>query len=66
MDSKIIFRLFFIIIFFTSTQLNAIEFKGKFIQGHYIIGITDPFTVIIIDKKKNQSFKRWIFCIWNR
>ena len=52
MDSKIIFRLFFFIIFFTSTHLNAIEFKGKFLQGHYIVGITDPSAEIIIDKKQ--------------
>ena len=52
MDCKIISRLFLIIIVFTTTQLNAIEFKGKFIQGHYIIGITDPTSEIIIDKKK--------------
>ena len=51
MDSKIIFRLFFVAIIFTTTQLNAIEFKGKFLQGHYIIGITDPSAKIIIDKK---------------
>jgi len=51
MDSKIISRLFLIIIIFTTTQLNAIEFKGKFLQGHYIIGITDPSAKIIIDKK---------------
>ena len=51
MDSKIIFRLFFLAIFFTTTQLNAIEFRGKFLQGHYIIGITDPSAKIIIDKK---------------
>ena len=52
MDCKIISRLFLIIIIFTTTQLNAIEFKGKFLQGHYIIGITDPSAKIIIDKKK--------------
>ena len=52
MDCKIISRLLLIIIVFTTTQLNAIEFKGKFIQGHYIIGITDPSAKIIIDKKK--------------
>ena len=52
MDSKIISRLFFLIIFFTSTHLNAIEFKGKFLQGHYIVGITDPSAEIIIDKKQ--------------
>tara|TARA_B100001057_G_scaffold417173_1_gene435626 strand:+ start:1256 stop:2059 length:804 start_codon:yes stop_codon:yes gene_type:complete len=51
MDCKIIFRLF-IIIFFISTPLKAIEFKGKFLQGHYIIGITDPSAQIIVDKKK--------------
>ena len=52
MDCKIIPKLFLIIIVFTTTQLNAIEFKGKFLQGHYIIGITDPSAKIIIDKKK--------------
>ena len=51
MDCKIISRLFFLIIFFTTTQLNAIEFKGKFLQGHYIVGITDPTAKIIVDKK---------------
>ena len=57
MDSKIISRLFFIIIFFITTNLNAIEFKGKFLQGHYIIGITDPTTEILIDKKKIKDSK---------
>ena len=52
MDCKIISRLFFIIIFFISTHSIAIEFKGKFLQGHYIIGITDPSSKIIIDKKE--------------
>ena len=51
MDCKIISRLFLIIIIFTTTQLNAIEFKGKFLQGHFILGITDPAAKIIIDKK---------------
>ena len=51
MDSKIIFKLFLIIIFLTTTQLNAVEFKGKFVQGHYIVGVTDPSSKIIIDKK---------------
>ena len=51
MDCKITSRLFLLIIFFTTTQLNAIEFKGKFLQGHYIVGITDPTAKIIVDKK---------------
>ena len=53
MDCKIIYRLFFLIIFLTSTNLKAIEFKGKFLQGHYIIGITDPLAKIIIDNFLN-------------
>ncbi|MBD1140414.1 M23 family metallopeptidase [Pelagibacterales bacterium SAG-MED38] len=52
MDSKIITRLFFLIIIFFPTNLIAIEFKGKFLQGHYIVGITDPSSQIMIDKKK--------------
>ena len=52
MDSKIIFRLLLIVSFLLPVQLNAIEFKGKFLQGHYIIGITDPLSQIIIGKKE--------------
>ena len=51
MDCKIITRLFFLIILFTASQSNAVEFKGNFLQGHYIIGITDPSAKIIVDKK---------------
>ena len=52
MDSKIISRLLSIIIFLLPTHLNAIEFKGKFLQGHYIIGLTDPSAQIMIGKKE--------------
>jgi len=51
MDSKIIPKLFLVFFFFVATQSNAIEFKGKFLQGHFIIGITDPLAKILIDKK---------------
>ncbi len=61
MDSKIINKLFFLIIFFTTIQVNAIEFKGKFLQGHYIIGITDPSTKIVIDKKSIKVSKDGYF-----
>ena len=61
MDSKIIIRLFFLLIFFTSTELNALEFKGKFLQGHYIVGITDPTAEIIIDKKQIKVTKDGYF-----
>ena len=52
MDGKIKFRLFFLIIFLISAHSNAIEFEGKFLQGHYIIGITNPSAKILIDKKE--------------
>ena len=61
MDSKIIFRLLLVVFFFLPTQLDAIEFKGKFLQGHYIIGITNPSAEIIIDKKKVKVSKDGFF-----
>ena len=61
MDCKIIFRLFFVIIIFTTTQLNAIEFKGKFLQGHFIVGVTDYSAEIFIDKKKVKVSKDGYF-----
>ena len=61
MDCKIINKLLLFLIIFTSTQLNAVEFKGKFLQGHYIIGITDPAVQIIIGKKKIKVSKEGYF-----
>ena len=61
MDCKIISRLFFLIVFFTATQLNAIEFKGKSLQGHYIVGITDPSAKIIVGKKEVKVSKDGYF-----
>ena len=52
MDCKIITRLFFLIFCFIPTHSIAIEFTGKFLQGHFIIGKTDPTAKIIIDKKQ--------------
>ena len=52
MDCKIITRLFFLIFCFIPTHLVAIEFTGKFLHGHFIIGQTDPTAKIIIDKKQ--------------
>ena len=43
--------LLVIAILFTSNCF-AIEFNGKFIQGHFIIGKTEPKSKIIIDKKE--------------
>ena len=61
MDSKIIFRLFFFIIFLIPVHSYAIEFKGKFLQGHFIVGITNPSAKIIIDKKAVKVSKDGFF-----
>ena len=61
MDCKIISRLFFFIIIFTTTQLNAVEFKGKFLQGHFIVGITDPNAKILVGKKEVKVSKDGYF-----
>ena len=50
MDSKIIKYL--IIFFFIFLNANAVEFKGKFIQGHFIVGKTEPNSIVKIDNKK--------------
>ena len=61
MDWKIIKKLLLFLIIFAPTQLNAIEFKGKFLQGHYIIGSTDPLAQIIIGKKEVKVSKDGYF-----
>ena len=60
MDCKIILRVI-VIIFIITTPLKAIEFKGKFLQGYFIIGVTDPSAQIIIDKKKVKVSKDGYF-----
>ena len=60
MDCKIILRVI-VIIFIITTPLKAIEFKGKFLQGHFIIGITDPSAQIIIGKKEVKVSKDGYF-----
>ena len=60
MDSKIIKKLFVIFLLIT-TQVEAVEFKGKFIQGHFILGKTLPNAIIIIDKKKVKVSKDGYF-----
>ena len=59
MDSKII--KFSLLIFFISFKSYAVEFNGKFIQGHYIIGKTDPNATVIIDKKRVKVSKDGYF-----
>ena len=59
MDSKII--KYFLIIFLINFKALAVEFKGKFIQGHYIIGKTSPDAKIFIDKKNVKVSKDGYF-----
>ena len=61
MDSKIIYKLLLLVAFFSPTLANALEFEGKFIQGHYIIGKTEPGAKILIDKKKVKVSKEGYF-----
>ena len=59
MDCKII--KFFLLIFFISFKSYAVEFNGKFIQGHYIIGKTDQNSTVTIDKRKVKVSKDGYF-----
>ena len=45
-------KLLLLIAIVFSTNVFAVEFKGKFLQGHFIIGITEPGSKIIIGKKE--------------
>jgi len=60
MDSSIIYRLIFIFFIFIS-PVKAIEFQGKFLQGHFIIGKTDPDAKILVGKKKVKVSKDGFF-----
>ncbi len=59
MDSKVIKYL--IIFFFVTFKSYALQFNGKFIQGHYIVGKTDPNSKVIIDKKQIKVSKDGFF-----
>ena len=59
MDSKII--NFSILIFFLTFKSYAVEFHGKFIQGHFIVGKTKPDFRVVIDKKEIKVSKEGYF-----
>ena len=44
-----------------STNSFAIEFTGKFVQGHFILGKTNPGSKIVIDKKEIKVSKDGYF-----
>ena len=59
MDSKII--KYILIIFLFSFKVSALEFEGKFIQGHFIIGKTDPNSKVKIGKRQVKVSKDGYF-----
>jgi len=59
MDSNII--KYILLIFFFSLKVSAVELNGKFIQGHFIIGKTDPSSKVKIDKKQIRVSKDGYF-----
>jgi murein DD-endopeptidase MepM/ murein hydrolase activator NlpD len=59
MDSNII--KYILLIFLFSFKVSAVEFNGKFIQGHFIIGKTDPSSKVKIDKKQIRVSKDGYF-----
>ena len=54
-------KILLFIFIFTFNQALAVEFKGKFIQGHYIIGKTNLGKKIFIDKKEVKVSKDGYF-----
>jgi murein DD-endopeptidase MepM/ murein hydrolase activator NlpD len=45
-------KILILLLFFLSNNVLAVEFQGKFIQGHFIIGKTESGTKVLIDKKE--------------
>ena len=54
-------KLLLLLAILFSTNAFAVEFKGKFLQGHYIIGITNPSAKILIGKKEIKVSKDGYF-----
>ena len=58
---KTMFRIILLFAFLFPSTLNALSFNGKFIQGHFIVGKTQPETEIWIDNKKVKVSKDGFF-----
>jgi len=59
MDSKIIKIIIFF--FITSISAKAVEFNGKFIQGHFILGKADINSKVFIDEKEVKVSEEGFF-----
>jgi len=53
--------IFTFILFFKLQILFAVEFKGKFEQGSFILGKTEPNATVFIDKRKIRVSKKGFF-----
>ena len=60
MDSSIIYKFFVVFLIFIS-PVKAIEFQGEFLQGHFILGKTDPNAKILVGKKEVKVSKDGFF-----
>ena len=54
-------KILLIIAILFPSNLYAVEFIGKFLQGHFILGKTNPGSKIIIDKKEIKVSKDGFF-----
>jgi len=59
-------RIFVVLIFlFITTSSFAATFEGKFIQGSFILGKTEPGSQIFIDNKKVKvTSKAFLLLVW--
>ena len=57
--NKILFSILFSV--FVTQNLYSVEFKGKFEQGSFILGKTEPDSKVTIDKKKVKVTKDGYF-----
>ena len=54
-------KILLIVAILFSTNVFSVEFKGKFIQGHFIIGKTDQDSKVFVDKKEIKVSKDGYF-----
>ncbi len=54
-------KILLIVAILFSTNVFSVEFKGKFIQGHFIIGKTDQDSKVFVDKKEIKVSKNGYF-----
>ncbi len=60
MDSSIVYKSFLIFLIFIS-PVKSIELQGKFLQGHFILGKTNPGVKIFVGKKEVKVSKDGFF-----